>query len=111
MLPVLLRTDELGWRICCMQQSHRRQACRRHSQEEQDFVARNLKGDSWLGMSDEANEGNWVWELDGSSADYKNFNGGEPSGGRGENCGMIWNNGKWNDCGPGYNWFNICQKK
>lgn len=61
-------------------------------------------------MSDEANEGNWVWELDGSSAGYKNFKEGEPNGGRGENFGMIWSNGKWNDCSTGYTWYYICQR-
>ena len=61
-------------------------------------------------MSDEANEGNWVWELDGSSAGYKNFKEREPNGGRGENFGMIWSNGKWNDCSTGYTWYYICQR-
>ena len=70
------------------------------SQAEQDFVEENMKGNSWLGMSDAKNEGQWVWLADGSEVTYTQWNEGEPNGGKTENFGMIYNLGKWNDCKP-----------
>lgn len=62
-------------------------------------------------MTDLANEGHWVWKSDGTAISYTHWNGGEPNGGRVENYAMVWNHGKWNDCGPGYNWNVICEKQ
>ena len=64
----------------------------------------------WLGGSDSAKEGSWVW-LDGTGfhgdgaamGSYKNFRSGEPSDGAivGEDCLVLTATGEWNDsfCG------------
>ena len=84
------------------------------SQAEQDFVEENMKGRSWLGMSDAENEGHWVWLADGSDLTYTHWDWGEPNGETRENYGMIWEVGTWNDCQPGNpyceNLYYICKK-
>ncbi len=55
---------------------------------------------TWLGMSDIANEGEFVWSSSGAPLNYTNWNAasGEPNGGAGENCGSYWSEGPyWND--------------
>ena len=84
------------------------------TQAEQDFVEENIKGDSWLGMSEAENEGHWIWLADGSDVTYTRWDWGEPNGGEMENCGMIYKFGKWNDCNPGNKFcdhlYYICKK-
>ena len=84
------------------------------SQAEQDFVEENIKGGSWLGMSDAENEGHWIWLADGSEVTYTHWNGGEPNGGKRENFGMIYKLGKWNDCNTKttrhFDKYYICKK-
>ena len=59
-----------------------------------------LKRRSYIGATDEAQEGNWVW-LDGSQFQFRNWKRGEPNnqyhGGRHENCAMMGIFGFWND--------------
>ncbi|MCS6935423.1 MAG: hypothetical protein NZM35_09790 [Chitinophagales bacterium] len=56
----------------------------------------------WIGFTDAASEGNWVW-VDGSPVTYTNWNPGEPNNssgfpGVGENGGQLQlSNGRWND--------------
>ncbi|XP_070569367.1 perlucin-like protein [Ptychodera flava] len=53
----------------------------------------------WIGLSDAAEEGNWVW-VDNSGISYTNWSDGEPNNSGGdENCAHILDNkdGKWND--------------
>jgi hypothetical protein len=69
---------------------------------ENDFLAGLGLNAPWLGASDVATEGSWVW-VDGSTVSYANWNTGEPSNSGGiENCatmltGDAATQGKWND--------------
>ena len=63
-----------------------------------DFLLAN--DPRWIGFSDTASEGSWVWSS-GLSVSYTNWNSGEPSGGT-EDCGHIYSDlwsvvGRWND--------------
>ena len=70
----------------------------------------------WIGLSDLAKEGTFVWASTGKPAVYTNWLKGEPNGGGNENCGQIWhpswtgNGNKWNDepCTRTYNF--LCEK-
>jgi len=67
-----------------------------HSQEEQDFVYGLAKGHYlWLGINDQAEEGNFIWP-DGTAVDYTNWLWGAPEGK--EDCVNIspWT-GKWRE--------------
>lgn len=86
------------------------------SQAENDFIATQLKSDSWIGGSDSYMSDQWRWVAgpegqqdsgrgfifwnSGYTYGYSNWNTGEPnnSGGN-ENCAQFYysNNGKWND--------------
>merc|ERR1719233_325266 len=73
-------------------------------EDEQNFVAGLIGRSSWIGLSDQAEEGTFVWE-DGSDLDYTKWEEGEPNNGNkafgiwgGENCvqmrkkfGYMWN--------------------
>ncbi|XP_042638610.1 low affinity immunoglobulin epsilon Fc receptor [Orycteropus afer afer] len=69
-----------------------------HSPEEQDFLSRHAKKDSWTGLQDLDVEGEFIW-LDGSPVDYSNWRPGEPNNqDPGENCMMmVGSSGQWND--------------
>jgi len=53
----------------------------------------------WIGLTDRANEGSFVWGSDGSEATYTNWNGREPNNMRNEDCAHIRTNknNEWND--------------
>ncbi|KAI4879714.1 hypothetical protein NFI96_013867 [Prochilodus magdalenae] len=81
-----------------------------HSSEEYSFI-QSLVGNSqaWLGATDVAQVGVWVW-TDGSAFDYINWNSGEPNGGTNENCLMMnYIQVNWNDfpC-EGYPCSSVC---
>ena len=71
---------------------------------------------TWIGLNDQAQEGNWVW-ADGSTSSYRNWGGPEPNGGTGENCAALWlsyqSGAQWNDapCGMSSQYVNgyLCQ--
>jgi len=85
-----------------------------NSQAENDFLYGywGLDGESttfnrnhlWIGLSDEASEGEFVWSS-GEVFDYSNFKIGEPNGSTRENHVYMWTRGEsvgtWNDI-PGY---------
>lgn len=52
-------------------------------------------GAVWIGLTDEATEGTWVWS-NGESATYRNWASGEPSGGT-EDYAELYSGGTWND--------------
>ncbi len=64
---------------------------------ENNFLLNATGGNFWLGMTDEAQEGIFVWD-DGSALTYTNWNGNEPNDyGSGEDYAHMRNNGTWND--------------
>ena len=72
-----------------------------HSQAEKDFVAsltRNYARRTWLGFSDVASEGVWVWEDGKPWGSYTAWVSGEPNDyGYGEDCGERYGSNLWND--------------
>jgi len=56
-----------------------------NSESENDFLYQLSNSTVWLGGSDSADEGVWIW-TDGSPFDYDNWHSGYPSGGEIDNC-------------------------
>uniref|UniRef100_A0A8C5S9D0 C-type lectin domain-containing protein n=1 Tax=Laticauda laticaudata TaxID=8630 RepID=A0A8C5S9D0_LATLA len=69
-----------------------------NSKQEQDFVIQTLKNSIWLGLSDTEKEGTWHW-VDGSPLKERSWRKGEPNNGgnNGEDCAVLYKEGKWND--------------
>jgi hypothetical protein len=69
-------------------------------------------GDAWIGLSDEAYEGRYLWE-DGTEASYVNWSTGQPddSGGA-EDCVHVWATGpyQWNDAACSSAIPYVCEK-
>ena len=66
------------------------------SQAENDFVRANVTGSvTWIGYTDNASEGNYVWS-NGEATTYQNW-WRDPDGGAGEDCIRIGTNGTWED--------------
>ena len=80
------------------------------SEEENEFVARHLNTSTFIGLSDELEEGRWVWE-NGLNLVYENFDEGEPNNQYNEDFVEIYSdNGKWNDLSLGNLRPFICEK-
>src|SRR3954471_4996661 len=63
----------------------------------------------WIGLSDELNEGTFVW-YDGSPVTYTNWGSGEPNNSGDEDCTQIFANGTWNDLNcNGYNSLSVIE--
>ena len=80
-----------------------------HSSDEADFLIKYSESShvvfaahaaTWIGMSDQSNEGTFSWS-DGTALDYnEGWLGGQPDNLGNEDCGEIWFNV---DVGPGWN--------
>uniref|UniRef100_A0AAZ3P144 C-type lectin domain-containing protein n=1 Tax=Oncorhynchus tshawytscha TaxID=74940 RepID=A0AAZ3P144_ONCTS len=80
------------------------------SREEQDYI-KTFKVMSWIGLTDEAREGLWMWVDNTQLTTAEYWHPDEPNGGREENCGMIqMNYDAWIDtsCSAALPW--ICEK-
>ncbi len=69
------------------------------SEEENDFIYSLIQqtgNNSWIGFSDIATEGDWVWTT-GEDVVYTNWAAGEPNDLNGEDCAEMFMNGTWND--------------
>jgi hypothetical protein len=75
------------------------------SQEENDFIKAKLAADGWIGGTDAAAEGTWLWATGPEKDDvfsFTNWNDGEPNNsGSGEDYLQIYSSGtssgRWND--------------
>lgn len=63
----------------------------------------------WIGFTDEAEEGRFVW-TSGEAAGFTSWNGGEPNNSGEEDCGTwIANSGLWNDRACGAKLWSLCE--
>ncbi|MEO0779205.1 MAG: lectin-like protein, partial [Bacteroidota bacterium] len=67
-----------------------------NSAEENQYIQNNVNTRIWIGLSDEAQEGNFRW-VNGDPVDYTNWNPGEPNNSNNEDFGELLTNGRWND--------------
>ena len=52
----------------------------------------------WIGGTDAASEGTWVWSPSNTPLSYTNWYAGEPNNSGGEDCLLgNWKSGTWND--------------
>ena len=86
-----------------------------HDQATQDEVRDTaysiLPGNWWIGLSDVALEGTFVWS-DDTPLDYTAWAGGEPNNAGGnENCGHLWDaaGGEWNDIPCNESMYYVCR--
>jgi len=70
------------------------------SEYEDSFISSIISTQSWLGLTDEINEGQWNW-ITGEPLTYTNWDGSEPNGGTEENYLERHPSGKWNDLRSG----------
>ncbi|NXE16676.1 CD209 protein, partial [Lophotis ruficrista] len=83
------------------------------TEQENEFLAKQATENRvfWLGLTDMYNEGHWQW-VDDRFLSLSFWNEGEPNnvGERGEDCAIIYSNGRWNDitCSNPEAW--ICER-
>jgi len=63
---------------------------------ENAWLASQISGSIWLSLSDEVQEGTWIWH-DGEEALYTNWKSGEPSNNSGEDFARMMPDGYWTD--------------
>ena len=81
-----------------------------HSAEEQKFVQTTFPQHMWLGGSDKAKEGTWVWS-DGTPWDYSDWSSGQPDN-HGQHCLKgNWHNLLWDDDACTKEYLFLCMKK
>jgi hypothetical protein len=61
----------------------------------------------WIGYTDQASEGSWVWTGDFSS--YTNWNTGEPNNSGNQDCAQLMSNGRWDDDGCSSSKTGLCE--
>ena len=88
------------------------------SQSEQSNIETILESPNsyWIGMTDLATEGDFVWQGTSTSVQegYTNWHTGEPNNGGGiQDCGQLWHhrNWSWDDLGCDYKQRALCQKE
>ena len=65
---------------------------------EANWLKDQLGARGWIGLTDTASEGNFVWGSSGAVPLYTNWNSGEPNDyGAGEDCTELRTDGTWND--------------
>ncbi|XP_072041127.1 echinoidin-like [Amphiura filiformis] len=90
-----------------------------NDKDENDFVSNLIAGpqntgrgeNAWIGLNDIGHENSWS-QVDGSSADYKNWDSGEPNDDGGEDCGETNHDGRglWNDRSCTKKQHFVCEK-
>jgi hypothetical protein len=53
--------------------------------------------EAWIGGSDTASEGNYVWAISGTPITFFDWSAGEPNGGTSQNCILLDTGGQWKD--------------
>uniref|UniRef100_A0A8C8RHX9 C-type lectin domain-containing protein n=1 Tax=Pelusios castaneus TaxID=367368 RepID=A0A8C8RHX9_9SAUR len=77
-----------------------------NTKEEQNRITSRVY---WLGMTDQNVEQEWYW-VDGSPVKLSFWSTGEPNDYRGEDCGTIAIDGRWNDISCHMTDYWICEK-
>ena len=82
--------------------------------EEQNRMVRiaaidvGISDNVWIGATDSANEGTWLW-TDDTEVNYTNWADGEPNNsGNNEDCGGQYSNEEWNDAPCSYSYPFVC---
>ena len=79
--------------------------------EENTFIRSAFpSGDYWIGGSDLAQEGTFIW-YSGNPLTFTAWLSGEPNGGNSENCIRIDTDGKWRDKSCSWALHSICEKQ
>ena len=81
------------------------------SDEENDIIYNFMKHSIWLGATDSANEGTWVWQSDGEGVCYDKWDPIE-SNQEDKDCPYMYSfNGLWRYAPCDSTIFFVCQKK
>ncbi|XP_038054874.1 perlucin-like protein [Patiria miniata] len=67
------------------------------SQEETDFLLKNVHHWFWINCNDLQVEGTWVCQDGTTDVKYRNWGNWQPSNGIREDCGAMRDSGDWND--------------
>ena len=79
-----------------------------------EMIRRNMGWEVWIGLTDEKEEGDFIWTSN-EEGFYCNWLEGEPNGGRAENCVHLIPSmdGRWNDisCTPDVKANFVCERR
>ena len=83
-----------------------------HSAAQNALLLTAAAGNSvWIGGTDAASEGAWVWSPSNTPVSYTNWMAGEPNNyAGGEDCMQFYTDGKWNDDGCTKKKKYVCQQ-